>query len=71
MRKTAHNYEDFEIRIQEEYLNLRCQMGYLIAGYWLRNLIQTRQLLGIIGYVAIANVVHGFMIESLREHKLI
>ena len=67
IRKTYHNYWEFEPQTQENYLNLRYQFGYLEAGYYLRNIKMMMDLTPLFFSVAISSLAMEIVGKGLKE----
>lgn len=71
IRKIAHNYWDYEQQTQEIYLNIRYQVSYLEAGYYLRSIEVLKSLTPLFFQLAIGSTMLGIATKSLRKAKLI
>jgi len=70
-RKTYHKYWEFNEHVQEAYLNLRCQIGYLKAGYYLRREWGVLQLYPLMFASAIAQVGISIALSDLSKNGLL
>ena len=67
IRKTYHNYWEFEQQTQENYLNVRYQFGYLDAGYYLRSVKMMNDLTPLFYNLALSSLVFEIIIKGFKE----
>ena len=67
IRKTYHNYWEFNQQTQENYLNLRYQFGYLEAGYYLRSAKMMMDLTPLFFSLAISSLAIEIIGRGLKE----
>ena len=70
-RKTSHNYSEFHIETQETYLNLRYQVGYLEAGYYLRHRQNFIELVPLSFHMGVLSSGIGLAVKELKKSGLL
>ena len=71
LRKTRHDYWNFPQEIQEHYLNLRHQIGYLEAGYFLERQSELDDFLKVLQAIVVAKVFMEITFFALKKAGLL